>query len=97
MRISLKRFNPFGFLVVSTKREHYLAQYVVREHARGRSLDEIVDDPYVRNRSTAEERARLFERPEVVAAVGKRALDDLKSTLARAHGGERAETRAVRL
>jgi hypothetical protein len=54
---------------------------VIREHARGRSLTEIVDDPYVRNRSTPEERARLLERPEVVAALGDNALEELRQAL----------------
>jgi hypothetical protein len=62
--------NPFSFLFARSKREEYLAQYVVREHGRGRQLEEILADPYIRNRSTPEERARLLERPEVVAAIG---------------------------
>jgi hypothetical protein len=32
----------------------------------------VLADPYVHNRSTAEQRARLLERPEVIAAVGER-------------------------
>jgi hypothetical protein len=48
--------NPFSFLFARSKREDYLAQYVIREHARGRPLTEILEDPYVRNRSTPEQR-----------------------------------------
>lgn len=48
-----------------------LSTYVIREHERGRSLDEILDDPYVRNRSTPEERARLLDKPEVIRALGE--------------------------
>jgi hypothetical protein len=44
---------------------------VLREHARGRRLDEILEDPYIRNRTTTGERARLLDRPEVVAALGR--------------------------
>jgi hypothetical protein len=44
---------------------------VLREHARGRRLDEILEDPYIRNRTTIAERARLLDRPEVVAALGR--------------------------
>jgi hypothetical protein len=61
--------NFFAAFAGRSRRELYLEQYVVREHARGRSLDEILDDPYVRNRTTDAERARLLDRPEVVAAV----------------------------
>lgn len=82
MRVSFKGRNPFASLFASPRRERYLSQYVVREFARGRSLQEILEDPYVRNRSTAEERARLLERPEVVAAIGEQAVADLKLAVA---------------
>ena len=79
MRISLKeRRNPFSFLFVSPRREEYLAQYVLREYGRGRLLSDVFMDPYVRNRSTPEERARLLDRPDVVAAIGDQALAELR-------------------
>ena len=77
MRV-LKGRNPFGSLFGSSRHEEFLARYVLREHARGRPLAEIFDDPYVRNRSTPEERARLLERPEVVAAIGDNVLQELR-------------------
>ena len=52
-------------------KEEALASYVVREHRLGRSLDEILDDPYLKNRATEEQRLRLLERPEVIRAVGE--------------------------
>jgi hypothetical protein len=70
--------NPLGSLFRSSRHEDYLARYVLREHARGRSLAEIFDDPYVRNRSTPEQRARLLDQPEVVAALGENALEELR-------------------
>jgi len=79
MRIAIKGRNPFGFLTTSSAREERLASYVLREHGRGRPFREVLDDPYVRNRSTREERARLLERPEVVAAVGEGALAALRA------------------
>jgi hypothetical protein len=72
--------NPFRFLFGSSRREEALARYVVREHARGRPLAEILEDPYLRNRSTPEERTRLLDRPEVVAAFGESSLDEPKET-----------------
>jgi hypothetical protein len=69
------------FLFGSSRRENFLAQYVLREHARGRPFAEILEDPYVRNRSTPEERARLLDSPEVVAALGEHALADLRRTV----------------
>ena len=51
-------------------KEEALAAYVVREHRQGRSLEEILEDPYLKNRATDEQRLRLLERPEVIRAVG---------------------------
>ena len=84
MRTLLKGRNPFAFLSVSSRREQDLAQYVLREYARGRSLRDVLEDPYVRNRSTPEERARLLERPEVIAALGERTVAELRRSLAAA-------------
>jgi hypothetical protein len=47
-----------------------VAAYVIREHERGRSLTEILDDPYVKNRTTPQERDRLLDRPEMIRALG---------------------------
>jgi hypothetical protein len=69
---------PLGFLFASSRHEDFLARYVLREHARGRPLAEILDDPYVRNRWTRQESARLLERPDVVAALGENALEELR-------------------
>jgi hypothetical protein len=88
MRLSFRPRNPFAFLFVSSKREQYLAEYVVREYGRGRTLEDILADPYVRNRSTPTERGRLLERPEVVAAIGDQTAADMKRSLD--HGEVRA-------
>jgi hypothetical protein len=55
-----------------TRSEHVdrVAAYVIREHERGRDLGEILDDPYVKNRTTPQERERLLDRPEVIRALG---------------------------
>lgn len=68
--------NLFATFFGRSRREDYLARYVVREHSRGRRLDEILEDPYIRNRTTTAERARLLDRPEVVAALGRQAESD---------------------
>ena len=70
--------NPFSFLFARSRRDDYLSRYVVRECTSGRPLAEVLEDAYVRNRSTAEERARLLDRPELVAALGTHALDELR-------------------
>ena len=50
--------NPFSFLSTRSSQEDRLAAYVIREHERGRALDDILDDPYVRTgRSPSRSRA----------------------------------------
>ena len=80
MRVKLT--NPFKFLFATTRREQYVERFVLREHNKGRSFAEILADPYVLAWSTAEERARLVERPRVVAALGEDALADLRAAVA---------------
>jgi hypothetical protein len=63
--------NPFSFLFARSGNEDRLAAYVIREHGRGRSLEEILADPYVVNRSTEGQRNRLMERPDVIRALGQ--------------------------
>jgi hypothetical protein len=62
--------NPFSFLFTRSSQEERVAAYVIREHERGRPLAEILDDPYVRNRCSAPEVARMLDRPEIVHALG---------------------------
>jgi hypothetical protein len=62
--------NPFSFLFATRGAEEQVAVYVVREHKRGRSLSDIVDDPYVRNRCSDRDLARVLERPEIIQAFG---------------------------
>jgi hypothetical protein len=62
--------NPFSFLFTTSPAEDRVAAYVVREHGRGRTLDDILDDPYVVNRVPPRDLARVLERPEVVKAIG---------------------------
>jgi len=81
MRFWPKGRNPFAFLFVSTQREQYLAEYVLREYARGRSLEAILDDPYVKNRCTPQETARLLDRPELIRALGEDMVASAKRSL----------------
>lgn len=82
VRISVQgRRSPFAFLFAGPRQEQYVAQYVLQQYARGRPVREILEDPYVRNRSTPAERARLLERPELVAAIGEQAVADLRVAL----------------
>ena len=62
--------NPFSFLFQRSPGEDRVASYVIREHARGRALAEIMEDRYVQNRLTPEAQRRLLDRPEVIHAIG---------------------------
>jgi len=62
--------SPFAFLFTRPQTEELVAEYVVREHRSGRSLDDILDDPYVRNRCSAEQIRRVLERPELIKSIG---------------------------
>lgn len=62
--------GAFSFLGSRSQTEERIAQYVIREHHRGRSVHEILDDHYVTNRCTPEQIRRLLDRPEVVHALG---------------------------
>ena len=62
--------NPFAFLSARSSHQDRVASYVIREHERGRSLAEILEDPYVKNRCTPAERERLLDRPELIRALG---------------------------
>ena len=82
MRVSFNPRTPFKFLFATTTREGYLERYVLREHKKGRPFAAILDDPYVRAWSTAEERARLLERPNLLAAIGEDAIAHLRAAVA---------------
>jgi hypothetical protein len=73
--------NPFSFLTDRPTQDDRLAQYVVQEHKRGRSLEEILQDRYIVNRTTPQQRARLLDRPEVVRALGEDAIRDARQVL----------------
>jgi hypothetical protein len=70
--------NLFGKKEKDTEDQHAtiskdeaLGAYIIREHKSGRSVTEIMDDPYLKNRTTDEQRLRLLERPEVIRAIGE--------------------------
>jgi hypothetical protein len=71
LKLSSALRNPFSFLFARSSQEERVAAYVIREHERGRTLQEILDDPYVRNRLSAQQQARLLDRPEIIRAIGQ--------------------------
>jgi hypothetical protein len=73
--------NPFSFLFSGSSKEERIAAYMIREHDRGRPLREVVEDPYIRNRATDMELARILERPEIVEALGRATVTDAQQSL----------------
>jgi hypothetical protein len=74
--------NLFSFLFQRSSAEEHVARYVIREHQRGRSLEEILQDKYVQNRLTPEQQRRLLDRPEVIEAIGRDDLAAAQASLA---------------
>jgi hypothetical protein len=73
--------NPFAALFSRSDQVDRLAAYVIREHGRGRPLAEILEDPYIRNRSTPEQRARILDNPDVIRALGEGPVEEARRAL----------------
>ena len=73
--------NLFSFLFQRSGAEEHVARYVIREHDRGRSLNEILEDKYVQNRLTPEQQRRLLDRPEILESFSRDAVESAKATI----------------
>jgi len=63
--------SPFSFLFPRSRKEEVCAEHLIREHHRGRSLDDIMQDAYITNRLSPEHAKRLLDRPDVLHAFGE--------------------------
>lgn len=59
-----------SIFATTSNAEERVTAYLLREHERGRSIDDILDDPFVVNRVSKEQVGRILERPEVIHALG---------------------------
>jgi hypothetical protein len=73
--------NPFSFLFAKSSKEEAVAGYVLREHGAGRRLEEVIQDPYVQNRLSAEQQRRLLSRADIVHALGEQAIAEARAFL----------------
>ncbi len=73
--------NLFSFLFQRSSAEEHVARYVIREHDRGRSLDEILQDRYVQNRLSPEQQKRLLDRPEIMESISGDMLEAAKTSV----------------
>jgi hypothetical protein len=77
----------FSFLFQRSTAEERVAQYVIREHERGRALTEVLEDKYVVNRlPSPAQRARLLDRPEILHVVGSEQADAAKVAVTESAG-----------
>ena len=74
--------SPFSFLFAKPSGKERVAAYIIREHGRGKTIDDILDDPYIRNRMSAQEVARVVERPDVLRAIGDDMVEEARAVLA---------------
>jgi hypothetical protein len=81
LKLSSVLRNPFSFLFARSSQEERVAAYVIREHERGRPLHEILEDPYVRNRLTPDQQARLLDRPDIIRAIGQDTVGAARDSL----------------
>ena len=70
----------FGRLT-GARREDQLVRYVISETRRGRTLGDVLDDPYIRNRADETTIRRLLDHPELVKALGQDAVSQLRAQL----------------
>ena len=75
--------GAFSFLGSRSQTEERIAQYVIREHHRGRPVHDILEDHYVTNRCTPEQVKRLLDRPEVLHALGEDVVASAQTSLQR--------------
>jgi hypothetical protein len=78
LAVALK--DVFSFLFQKSSSEERVAQYVVREHERGRPLAEVLQDKYVVNRLSPEQQKRLLDRPEIIHAVGEDVVESVRAS-----------------
>jgi hypothetical protein len=58
-----------------------LIEYVTGQLSQGRSLSDVIEDPYVTNRLNPMERRALLEEPEIVAAAQAESLAEMRAHL----------------
>ncbi len=66
-----KMKSPLAFLFPGSHKEELVAEHIIREHHKGRSLQEILDDSYVKNHLEPEKVNKVLSRQDVIQAVGE--------------------------
>jgi hypothetical protein len=61
--------NPFSGLAPGTTRSEELIAYVAREHARGRTVRDVLADAYLAGKVTPRQRDLLLDEPLLIRAL----------------------------
>jgi hypothetical protein len=80
-RLSQLFRNPFAFLFERSSQEDRLAAYVIREHNRGRALEDILEDRYIVNRVSPSQLRHLLDNPDLVRALGNDTIEAVRMTM----------------
>lgn len=67
-------------------RDEEILQHVLREVHAGRSLDAVMQDPYVVERQEAGSHEKVLDHPEVAEALGDEVITQMRQMLAAATG-----------
>jgi hypothetical protein len=62
--------------------EDALVRYVIAECRKGRTLADVLEDPYVTNRADRTTLQRLMDHHELVQALGDGAVDTIRARIA---------------
>jgi hypothetical protein len=87
--------HVWGFEVSHDPDLDWLREYALIQSHRGRPLHDILADPHVVERCSADTRRRLLDQPDVVAAVGHDAVERLREVTARPLPGARGRGAAA--
>ena len=77
-RVTRRERRP-RFTFGRSSRDDALARHVITEYRRGALLADVLDAPYVRNRTDAAARRRLLDRGDVIEAIGAEVIAQLES------------------
>ena len=63
-----------------SRKEELVAEHIIREHHKGRSLPDILDDSYVKNLATDNDKVnRVLSRQDVIQAIGQDTIAAFKA------------------
>lgn len=62
-------FRSLMFNATAGVRQERVIRYVMNEMQKGKSFDDVMEEPYVVNHTTPHMRARMVENPQIVRGI----------------------------